>query len=230
MYNYDVYIYIYIYITSGDDPWGHLECAARRLTAGWLRTNGVSTSGAAAKVTSFDRSGKMVRPGTLGTVKVGQHEAAHEIRSDPISADPSSPFPKHANNTNNHSNTTTTTTTTTTKITNNNDNNNADNNNSNTYNNNTSKNNAIANNHALSEPRCWRWTTKWAGAGRPFGQPRPHGRPDGFPLSPWRLALSLSLSLSPYIYIYICSVIYTYYMYIHMYIYIYVEREIYSYM
>ena len=32
----------------------------------WLRTNGVNTNGAAAKVMSFDRLGEKVRPGTLG--------------------------------------------------------------------------------------------------------------------------------------------------------------------
>ena len=37
----------------------------------WLRTNGVNTNGAAAKVTMFDRSGKKVRPGTFGKITVG---------------------------------------------------------------------------------------------------------------------------------------------------------------
>ena len=37
----------------------------------WLRTNGVSGNGAAAKVTNFDGSGKKVRPGTVGEIKVG---------------------------------------------------------------------------------------------------------------------------------------------------------------
>ena len=37
----------------------------------WLQTNGVNTRGAAAKVTSIDRLGKKVRPGTFGKIKVG---------------------------------------------------------------------------------------------------------------------------------------------------------------
>ena len=37
----------------------------------WLRTNGVKTNGAAAKVMIFDRLGKKVRPGTFGKIKVG---------------------------------------------------------------------------------------------------------------------------------------------------------------
>ena len=37
----------------------------------WLRTNGVNTNGAAAKVFAFDRLGKKVRPGTFGEIKVG---------------------------------------------------------------------------------------------------------------------------------------------------------------
>ena len=35
----------------------------------WLRTNGVDTTGAAAKVMSFDRLGKKVRLATLGKIK-----------------------------------------------------------------------------------------------------------------------------------------------------------------
>ena len=37
----------------------------------WLRTNGVNTNWAAAKVMSFDRLGKKVRPGTSGNINVG---------------------------------------------------------------------------------------------------------------------------------------------------------------
>ena len=37
----------------------------------WLRTNGVSTNGAAAKVMIFDRLGTNARPGTCGNIKVG---------------------------------------------------------------------------------------------------------------------------------------------------------------
>ena len=36
----------------------------------WLRTNGVSTNGAAAEVMNFDRLGEKVRPGISGKVKV----------------------------------------------------------------------------------------------------------------------------------------------------------------
>ena len=39
--------------------------------ATWLRTNGVNTNGAAAKVMNFDRLGEKVRPGTFGKIKVG---------------------------------------------------------------------------------------------------------------------------------------------------------------
>ena len=36
-----------------------------------IPTNGVNTNGPAAKVMSFDRSGKTLRPGTFGKIKVG---------------------------------------------------------------------------------------------------------------------------------------------------------------
>ena len=36
-----------------------------------LRTNGVSTNGAAAKIINFDRLGKKARPGSFGKTKVG---------------------------------------------------------------------------------------------------------------------------------------------------------------
>ena len=39
--------------------------------ASWLRTDGVNTNGAAAKVSNFVRLGKKVRPGTFGKLKVG---------------------------------------------------------------------------------------------------------------------------------------------------------------
>ena len=39
--------------------------------APWLRTDGVNTNGAAAKVTHFDRLGKKVRPGTFGKKQIG---------------------------------------------------------------------------------------------------------------------------------------------------------------
>ena len=42
-----------------------------RAPAAWLRANGGNTNGAAAKVTTFDRLGKKVRPGTLGNIKLG---------------------------------------------------------------------------------------------------------------------------------------------------------------
>ena len=37
----------------------------------WLRTNGVNTNGAAAKVMIFDRLRKKVRPGTFGKIRAG---------------------------------------------------------------------------------------------------------------------------------------------------------------
>ena len=37
----------------------------------WLRTNEVTTNGAAAKVRDLDRFGNNVRPGTFGKIKVG---------------------------------------------------------------------------------------------------------------------------------------------------------------
>ena len=52
----DIHIYIYI---------------ERERERDWLRTNGVNTNGAAAKVMNFDRLGKKVRPGTFGKIKVG---------------------------------------------------------------------------------------------------------------------------------------------------------------
>ena len=65
--------------------------------------NGVNTTGVAAEVTNiFVRSGKKVRPGTFGKIKVGQREYPkgpsvtkheHQNCSDPISADPICPFP-----------------------------------------------------------------------------------------------------------------------------------------
>ena len=49
------------------------RCAAPgRRGAPWLRTNGVQTDGAAAKVIMiFDRLWEKVRPGTFGEIKVG---------------------------------------------------------------------------------------------------------------------------------------------------------------
>ena len=37
----------------------------------WLRTNGVNTNGAAARVMNFDSLGRKVRPGTFGEIKAG---------------------------------------------------------------------------------------------------------------------------------------------------------------
>ena len=56
-YNMYICIYIYIYVAVSG--------------ASWLRTNGVNTNGAAAKVMNFDRLGKKVHPGTLEKIKVG---------------------------------------------------------------------------------------------------------------------------------------------------------------
>ena len=69
----------------------------------WLRTNGVNTDGAAAKVMNFISLGKKVRPSTFGKLKVYQCEyhkspsvKKHEICSDPINADPICPSPNLA--------------------------------------------------------------------------------------------------------------------------------------
>ena len=66
----------------------------------WLRTTGVNTNGAAVKVMSFWRIGKKVRLGTSGEIKVASQEypkspsvKTHEIRSDPMSANPVCPSP-----------------------------------------------------------------------------------------------------------------------------------------
>ena len=68
----------------------------------WLRTNGVNTNGAAEEVMFFFYGfGKKARPGTFGKINVGSREYTkrplcqkHELCSDPISADPSCPFPR----------------------------------------------------------------------------------------------------------------------------------------
>ena len=44
------------------------------LCSSWLRTTGVNTNGAAAKVINFDRLGKKVHPGTLRKITVGKRE------------------------------------------------------------------------------------------------------------------------------------------------------------
>ena len=41
------------------------------MNTNWVRTNGVNTNRAAAKVMDFDRLGKKVGPGTFGKIKVG---------------------------------------------------------------------------------------------------------------------------------------------------------------
>ena len=65
-----IYIYIHPYkIISAKIPW--FEQVAWFWNLGWLRTNGVNTNGATAKVMIFDRLGKKVRPGTFGKIKVG---------------------------------------------------------------------------------------------------------------------------------------------------------------
>ena len=98
------YLYIYIYIYIYTPPCGApgRRAAPRGGPSGpWLRTSGVNTNGAAAKVMDFDRLGKKVCPGTFGKIQVGQRECPkspsvkkHEICSDPISADPMCPFPR----------------------------------------------------------------------------------------------------------------------------------------
>ena len=55
-----------------------------------LRTDGVNTNGAAAKVMIFDRLGKKVRPGTFGEIKVGQQEylKSPSVKKCAICSDP----------------------------------------------------------------------------------------------------------------------------------------------
>ena len=79
------------------------SCHATQRRAGlafWLRTNGVNTTGVAAKVMNSDRLGKKVRPGTFGNIAIYEWEypkspsaQKHESRSGPISADPICPSP-----------------------------------------------------------------------------------------------------------------------------------------
>ena len=68
-----IYIYsnahatnIFIWATSRHGP-----SSWKSVAAAWLRTNGVNTNGAAAKVMIFDRFGKKLRPGTFGNIQVG---------------------------------------------------------------------------------------------------------------------------------------------------------------
>ena len=56
--------------TFGRSGWG-TRSAGDSGAMVWLRTNGVNTNGAAAKVMNFDRLGGKVCPGTLGKIKVG---------------------------------------------------------------------------------------------------------------------------------------------------------------
>ena len=61
---------------AANDHGRAVPCAMPNFGAGlgrssWLRTNGVNTNGAAAKVMNFDRLGKKVHPGTLEKIKVG---------------------------------------------------------------------------------------------------------------------------------------------------------------
>ena len=84
-----------------DSP--HLEktCIRQVVLDKWfpLRTNGVNTNGAAAKVMSFVRLGKKVRPGTFGNIEVGKREypkgpsvKTHDIYNDPLVLIPFLPF------------------------------------------------------------------------------------------------------------------------------------------
>ena len=43
----------------------------RGLIVRWLRTNGVNTNGAAAKLIKFGRIGNKVRPGTFDNINAG---------------------------------------------------------------------------------------------------------------------------------------------------------------
>ena len=53
-------------------PWVSLVGEARGEAAGnlWLRTNGVNTNEAAAKIVIFDRLGEKLHPGTFGKIQV----------------------------------------------------------------------------------------------------------------------------------------------------------------
>ena len=85
-----MYIYIYIYV--------HMYYLYIYI---YMRTNEVTTNGAAAKVMVSDRSGKMYALALLGrykyvngsTQKVPLSKEAWRLCSDPISADPICPFP-----------------------------------------------------------------------------------------------------------------------------------------
>ena len=78
----------------------HARPCPKHAVAIWLRTNGVDTNGATAKVINFDRLGKKVRPGTFGedksrltgVPKRSVYQKKHDICSDPISADPIRPL------------------------------------------------------------------------------------------------------------------------------------------
>ena len=71
---YVIYIYIYIFCMLGTE--GGPSCSSLfHAAVSWLRTHGVNTIGAAAKVVNFDRLGKKVRPGTFGKIKVGERES-----------------------------------------------------------------------------------------------------------------------------------------------------------
>ena len=70
-----LYIYIYMHthlaVDAGDALEGH-EGPPVQHEVPRLRTNGVNTTGAAAKVMNFDRlSGTKIRPGIFGNIKVG---------------------------------------------------------------------------------------------------------------------------------------------------------------
>ena len=75
-----IYIYIYIYIGREICVYGVIVIVITIVIVIvivticckvlWLRTNGVSTNGAAAEVASFDGLGKKVRPGTFENKQV----------------------------------------------------------------------------------------------------------------------------------------------------------------
>ena len=81
--NKNIYIYIYkhihihthTYIYSGAEANAALAVEGAR----WLRTDGVNTNGAAAKVIMFDRLGKKVRPGTFEHTKVGYNGSTQKV-------------------------------------------------------------------------------------------------------------------------------------------------------
>ena len=102
-YYHDRYYYHQDYDYSSTSPHERAAPHGRIRGGGWLRTTGVNTNGAAAKVNMFDKLWKKVGPGTVRKITIGQREyptnpsvEKHGICNDPISADPICPSPRDA--------------------------------------------------------------------------------------------------------------------------------------